>query len=158
MKPRQGWSEVCADCADLATEDMAVMREEIFGPILPIKRMRHWTTRSRINASASACVLSVRWRPARSPSSFCREPAQAVTLDDTLWHFSTEELPFGGRRRVGMGASHGERGFLTFTHEKPVFAQPSRSPDVAAPTASALKLAAFAQDRLTRCGRGWSAL
>jgi len=50
--------------------------------------------------------------------------AGGVTIDDTLWHFGNEELPFGGVGASGIGAYHGERGFLTFTHEKPVFVQP----------------------------------
>jgi coniferyl-aldehyde dehydrogenase len=50
--------------------------------------------------------------------------AGGVTLDDALWHFCNEELPFGGVGASGIGAYHGERGFLTFTHEKAVFTQP----------------------------------
>ena len=50
--------------------------------------------------------------------------AGGVTIDDTLWHFCNEELPFGGVGASGIGAYHGERGFLAFTHEKPVFTQP----------------------------------
>jgi len=49
--------------------------------------------------------------------------AGGVTVNDTLWHFAAESLPFGGVGQSGMGAYHGERGFLTFTHEKSVFAQ-----------------------------------
>ena len=108
------------------TEDMAVMREEIFGPILPIETY----------ASLDDAIARINTRP--RPLAFylfggdrrarrhvlSRTAAGGVTLDDTLWHFSNEELPFGGVGASGMGAYHGERGFLTFTHEKPVFAQP----------------------------------
>jgi coniferyl-aldehyde dehydrogenase len=50
--------------------------------------------------------------------------AGGVTVNDTLWHFAHEELPFGGVGASGIGAYHGERSFLTFTHEKAVFLQP----------------------------------
>ncbi|MEP6656328.1 MAG: coniferyl aldehyde dehydrogenase, partial [Betaproteobacteria bacterium] len=46
-----------------------------------------------------------------------------VTVNDTMWHFAHEGLPFGGVGASGMGAYHGERGFQTFTMEKPVFVQ-----------------------------------
>ena len=47
-----------------------------------------------------------------------------VTVNDTLWHFAHEELPFGGVGASGIGAYHGEAGFRTFSHMKSVFAQP----------------------------------
>ncbi len=50
--------------------------------------------------------------------------AGGVTVNDTLWHFAHEGLPFGGVGASGIGAYHGERSFLTFTHEKAVFRQP----------------------------------
>ena len=46
-----------------------------------------------------------------------------VTTNDACWHVSQEYLPFGGVGASGMGAYHGERGFLTFTKEKPVLHQ-----------------------------------
>ena len=49
--------------------------------------------------------------------------AGGVTVNDTLWHFVHEGLPFGGVGASGTGAYHGERGFVTFTHEKSVFVQ-----------------------------------
>ena len=50
--------------------------------------------------------------------------AGGVTVNDTLWHFAHEELPFGGVGASGIGAYHGEASVLTFTHRKPVFTQP----------------------------------
>ena len=50
--------------------------------------------------------------------------AGGVTVNDTLWHFAHEELPFGGVGASGIGAYHGEAGFRTFSHMKSVFAQP----------------------------------
>src|SRR4029077_711459 len=70
---------------------------------------------------------------------FRRDPAQCervlrqtlaggVTVNDTLWHFAHEGLPFGGVGASGFGAYHGEHGFRTFTQDKPVFLQARASP------------------------------
>ncbi len=47
-----------------------------------------------------------------------------MTLGDTLWHFCNEDLPFGGVGASGSGAYHGEKSFVTFSHEKSIFVQP----------------------------------
>ena len=49
--------------------------------------------------------------------------AGGVTVNDTLWHFAHEGLPFGGVGASGMGAYHGETGFRTFSHRKGVYVQ-----------------------------------
>jgi coniferyl-aldehyde dehydrogenase len=46
-----------------------------------------------------------------------------VTVNDTLWHFCQDNLPFGGVGASGTGAYHGEHGFRTFSKEKAVFYQ-----------------------------------
>jgi len=108
------------------TPDMAVMQEEIFGPILPIE--------AYATLDAALAVINDRPRPlalymfggdrAARQRVLTQTVAGGVTIDDTLWHFCNEELPFGGVGASGIGAYHGERGFLAFTHEKPVFTQP----------------------------------
>ncbi len=54
--------------------------------------------------------------------------AGGVTVNDTLWHFGHEDLPFGGVGDSGSGAYHGERSFLTFSNEKSIFHQPRLAP------------------------------
>ena len=109
-----------------ATGDMAVMREEIFGPVLPIESCAGiGDAIARINARPRPLALyafggDAQWRERLLEATH----AGGVTFDDTLWHFCNEALPFGGIGASGMGAYHGERGFLAFTHEKSVFAQP----------------------------------
>ena len=46
-----------------------------------------------------------------------------MTVDDALLHFGNENLPFGGIGASGIGAYHGERGFLAFSHQKAVLIQ-----------------------------------
>jgi coniferyl-aldehyde dehydrogenase len=106
-------------------DDMAVMHEEVFGPILPIES---YTTVdeaiARINARPRPLALYAFGGDRLSRERVVRETiAGGMTIDDTLWHFCNEELPFGGVGASGYGAYHGERGFLAFSHEKAVFTQ-----------------------------------
>jgi coniferyl-aldehyde dehydrogenase len=104
---------------------MAVMREEIFGPILPV--MTYSDLDDLIaRLAARERPLALYWfghDRGRRELMLHASAAGGVTVNDTLWHFASESLPFGGVGQSGTGAYHGERGFLTFTHEKPVFQQ-----------------------------------
>jgi len=106
-------------------DDMAIMREEIFGPILAIET---YTTLddaiAKINARPSP--LALYWfgdNRARRERVLRETLAGGVTLNDTLWHFAHPALPFGGVGASGSGAYHGEHGFARFSNMKPVFAQ-----------------------------------
>jgi len=106
-------------------DDMAVMREEIFGPVLPIETYASLDEAiARINGRPRPLALYAFGGNGVVRERVLRETvAGGVTLDDTLWHFSNESLPFGGIGASGIGAYHGERGFRTFSHEKAVFIQ-----------------------------------
>ena len=107
-------------------DDMAAMQQEIFGPILPIETYATLDEAiAKINARPRPLALYAFGGGAGGRERVLRETiAGGVTLDDTLLHFGNEALPFGGVGASGMGAYHGERGFLAFTHEKAVFTQP----------------------------------
>ena len=107
-------------------DDMAVMQEEIFGPLLPIETYATLDDAiAKINARPHPLAMyAFGFRGGPRDRLLRKTLAGGVTLDDTLWHFGNEELPFGGVGASGIGAYHGERGFLTFTHEKSVFVQP----------------------------------
>jgi coniferyl-aldehyde dehydrogenase len=107
-------------------DSMAVMNEEIFGPLLPIEAYDGLDQAlDRINARPRPLSMYMFGGDARTRRRVLeRTTAGGVTVDDTLWHFSNENLPFGGVGASGLGAYHGERGFLTFTHQKAVFVQP----------------------------------
>jgi coniferyl-aldehyde dehydrogenase len=107
-------------------DEMSAMQEEIFGPVLPIEV---YTTLddaiAKINSRPRPLALYAFGGDSAARERVLKETvAGGVTLDDTLLHFSNEALPFGGVGASGIGAYHGERGFLAFTHEKAVFAQP----------------------------------
>ncbi len=108
------------------TAAMAIMREEIFGPLLPIET---YTTLddaiAKINGRPHPLAFYYFGREGTKSGRVLRETlAGGVTVNDTLWHFAHKNLPFGGVGASGSGAYHGEASFLTFTHRKPVFVQP----------------------------------
>ena len=106
--------------------DASLMREEIFGPVLPIVEYR--TLDEAIGfVNARPRPLALYWfgRDRSGRDRVLGETLSGgVTVDDCLWHVGVEDLPFGGVGDSGMGAYHGERGFLAFTHEKGVYLQP----------------------------------
>jgi coniferyl-aldehyde dehydrogenase len=110
-------------------DSMAIMKEEIFGPVLPIEAYDSLDQAiGKINARPRPLSLYMFGGDAAARRRVLeRTAAGGVTIDDTLLHFSNENLPFGGIGASGIGAYHGERGFLTFSHQKAVFIQPRLS-------------------------------
>jgi coniferyl-aldehyde dehydrogenase len=108
-----------------ATEDMRVMQEEIFGPLLPVRTYREIRAAvEEVNARPKPLALyyfgedrrEMQWVLAHTVSG-------GATVNDVAVHFLAEELPFGGIGASGMGAYHGEHGFWRFSHARTVFRQ-----------------------------------
>ena len=112
------------------TDDMAIMREEIFGPLLPIETYSTPDDAiARINARPHPLALYWFGDDRRNRERMLRQTlAGGVTVNDTLWHFAHEGLPFGGVGASGSGQYHGEHGFVTFSKAKPVYAQSRFAP------------------------------
>ena len=102
-----------------------LMREEIFGPLLPVIGYASIDEAIRfVNERPRPLALYVFERNAAVIDEvLARTVAGGVTVNDTLLHFAQENLPFGGVGPSGMGSYHGEAGFETFSHLKPVFRQ-----------------------------------
>jgi coniferyl-aldehyde dehydrogenase len=105
--------------------DMAVMREEIFGPLLPV--IPYDTVDEAIGfVNARPRPLALYWfgtDAGRRNQVLTRTLSGGVTVNDVLLHIAQENLPFGGTGESGIGAYHGEYGFRLFSKEKPVFEQ-----------------------------------
>jgi aldehyde dehydrogenase (NAD+) len=102
--------------------DSLVMKEEIFGPILPIlsyEREEELTTIiSKYEKPLSLYVFSnnKKWaKKIMKTYSF-----GGGCINDTLVHFSNNRLPFGGVGNSGIGAYHGKRSFDVFSHQKSI--------------------------------------
>ena len=111
-----------------ATDDMAIMQEEIFGPVLPI--LAYDTIVDAIGfVNARARPLSLYWfgtEEAHRDRVLRETIAGGVSINDTMMHVVQEGLPFGGVGPSGMGHYHGEYGFRQLSKEKPVFHQSRR--------------------------------
>ncbi|MDZ7627222.1 MAG: coniferyl aldehyde dehydrogenase [Parvularculaceae bacterium] len=106
-------------------EHLALMKEEIFGPVLPVIGVTgREDAIARVNAGDRP--LALYWfgtdETARD-DALRRTISGGVTVNDTLWHVAQENLPFGGVGKSGIGGYHGAKGFETFSHMKPVFYQ-----------------------------------
>ncbi len=106
-------------------DSMAVMREEIFGPLLPVLPYDSLDEAiAYVNARPHPLALYWFGRDhAHRERVLQRTISGGVTINDACWHVAQEYLPFGGVGASGMGSYHGEQGFLTFTKEKPVLHQ-----------------------------------
>ncbi len=106
-------------------DDLALMKEEIFGPILPVLGAEGRDDAiARVNAGDRP--LALYWfgtDEAARDDTLRRTISGGVTVNDTLWHVAQENLPFGGVGKSGIGAYHGAKGFETLSHMKPVFYQ-----------------------------------
>lgn len=107
------------------SDDLALMQEEIFGPILPVKTYQ--TIDEVINyINTNSRPLGLYYfgsNDAERRQILDRTIAGGVTLDDVIYHFSVAELPFGGIGGSGIGNYHGIHGFRTFSHSKAVYQQ-----------------------------------
>lgn len=105
--------------------DGRLMREEIFGPVLPVLGYaRLEEAIAAINAGPRPLALYWFGTDATAREQVLgRTVSGGVTVNDTLLHVAHENLPFGGVGESGWGAYHGETGFLRFTQQKPVLVQ-----------------------------------
>ena len=99
-----------------------VMREEIFGPILPIVPYDDLDQAiQRINARPKPLALYCFSNdPERVRNLLDRTSSGGVTVNGTLLHVAQEDLPFGGVGESGIGAYHGRDGFIRLSHARAV--------------------------------------
>ncbi|MGZ2749138.1 coniferyl aldehyde dehydrogenase [Burkholderia stagnalis] len=108
-----------------AGDDTAVMQEEIFGPILPVRAYRTIDeVIDYVNARPRPLALYYFGaRDADCETLLTRTTSGNVGINNTLLHVAQEDLPFGGVGPSGMGAYHGIEGFRAMSHAKGVFVQ-----------------------------------
>ena len=107
------------------TDDMQVMQDEIFGPLLPVKQYN--------DVNESIAYINDHDRPlglyyfgedkAEEQRVLTHTTSGGVTVNDVIMHVAQEDLPFGGVGPSGMGSYHGIDGFKNFSHTKSIFSQ-----------------------------------
>lgn len=105
------------------TDEMKIMQEEIFGPILPIK----------VYQSINEAIEYINEKPRPLALYYFGDDEReqqlvldgthsgGVSINETLLHAGQDDMPFGGIGHSGMGHYHGYEGFLRFSHAKSVF-------------------------------------
>jgi coniferyl-aldehyde dehydrogenase len=106
-------------------DDMKVMQEEIFGPILPIMTYKTiGDVIAYVNQHPRPLAMYYFDRDLGRARGVLRHTTSGgAVLNDIALHFLTDDLPFGGIGPSGMGLYHGFEGFETFSHKKGVFIQ-----------------------------------
>lgn len=105
--------------------DAPIMREEIFGPILPVLTYRDLgEVIERIRAGGKPLAMYLFSRSQINIERVLRNTSSgAVEVNNALVHYAHPHLPFGGIGESGLGSYHGWYGFRTFSHERSVLVQ-----------------------------------
>ncbi|MBL3699699.1 aldehyde dehydrogenase family protein [Leucobacter luti] len=116
------------------SREAGVMQEEIFGPILPLVEVSDLDDALGFVVSRDKPLAAYVFSTDRAARDrWERETSSgALNFGIPALHLVAHDLPFGGVGESGMGAYHGERSFLTFSHEKAVLSKPLRPETLAA--------------------------
>ncbi|XP_050542656.1 aldehyde dehydrogenase, dimeric NADP-preferring isoform X2 [Daktulosphaira vitifoliae] len=126
-----------------------IMKEEIFGPILPILNVDNaYDAINFINSrNHSPLALYIFSKTKDIIENIIKNvSAGGICVNDTIVHVSVENLPFGGVGQSGMGAYHGKHSFDTFTHRKSVLI---KDYNVIGETISSVKYPPYSEKKLS---------
>lgn len=103
----------------------AVMREEIFGPVLPVVTFDDTDEAIRFVTEREKPLALYYFGPKKHAAEVIRRTSSGgACVDDTIMHIANENLPFGGVGNSGMGRYHGRESFDAFSHRRAVVATP----------------------------------
>lgn len=104
---------------------MPVMKDEIFGPVLPVLSFST-TAEAKAIIDKNPNPLSFYIYSAGKEKEWLElVPAGGVCVNNSSWHLTNHHLPFGGRGFSGTGNYHGRFSFETFSHRKAVMKTPA---------------------------------
>ena len=121
---------------DNVSIDSPIMKEEIFGPVLPILSFSSKEEVLNIIANnpnpLSFYIFTSSDKKAKEWSAAI--PAGGGCINNCSWHLTNHHLPFGGRGYSGTGYYHGRQSFETFSHKKSLMKTPTWfDPDIKYP-------------------------
>ncbi len=107
------------------TENSAIMREEIFGPILPMLTFKNLDDAIRIIQSREKplALYIFSQDSAATDQILSHTTAGGTCVNSVIIHLANPDLPFGGIGNSGMGNYHGLFGFRALSHERAVLRQ-----------------------------------
>ena len=111
------------------TDDMIILKEEIFGPLLPVKTYRHIDEALEyVNSKDRPLGLYFFTNDkALEQKILYSTISGGVTINNCVFHVAQHDLPFGGVGASGIGQYHGYEGFVEFSKMRPVFTHPKLS-------------------------------
>ena len=106
-------------------EDMLVMHEEIFGPVLPVMTYSDVAeVPDMIEPRRNPLAMYYFGKDKREQEYLLTHvPSGGVCVNDITLHYVQEDLPFGGVGASGMGAYHGPEGFRSLSHARAIYSQ-----------------------------------
>jgi len=107
------------------SNDMLIMQEEIFGPILPMITYRHIDEAFKIIRSKEKPLAFYIFsqNKAATQNMIMQSTAGGTCVNSLILHLANPDLPFGGVGHAGMGNYHGHFGFRALSHERAVLHQ-----------------------------------
>jgi len=102
------------------SDDMSIMREEIFGPVLAVMTYREIDD-AIVHINTNPRPLALYYfgdNNADRQKVMTRTTSGNVTINTTIMHYALDDLPFGGVGASGMGTYHGIEGFQSMSHAK----------------------------------------
>ena len=125
FKEQKGTLKIPPTLIPEPADDLRMMEEELFGPLLPIRTYTNFEeTISYINSKPRPLAAYYFGEDKQEEAALIgRTTSGGVCVNDVVMHVAQEELPFGGVGPSGMGAYHGFKGFQTFSHAKSVYRQ-----------------------------------
>ena len=122
---QQGTHKIPPTLIPQPLDDLKMMEEELFGPLLPIRTYTDFEeTIDYVNAQPRPLAAYYFGQDKQEEEAVLkRTTSGGVCINDVIMHIMQEELPFGGVGPSGMGAYHGFKGFQTFSHAKSIYRQ-----------------------------------
>jgi aldehyde dehydrogenase (NAD+) len=104
-----------------------IFNEEIFGPVLPIFGFETYEeAKNLVERNPNPLAFYLFTSNTKTEEKWINDVSfGGGCINNTAWHFSNHNLPFGGVGNSGIGAYHGKGSFDTFTRVKPVMKTPT---------------------------------
>ena len=107
------------------SDEMEIMHEEIFGPLLPIIAIENMVEATQYIATKPKPLALYFFGKNHQNTEYVlsHTTAGGTCINETLAHLANPDLPFGGVNNSGIGKTHGLHGFLAFTNERAILNQ-----------------------------------
>ncbi len=114
-------------------EDMMIMQDEIFGPLLPIKPYDDVNeVINYINEHERPLALYIYSNDSQLQQTFIdKTMSGGICIKDSMLHVAQDDMPLGGIGNSGMGHYHGVEGFNEFSKLRPIFKQAKKAAGLA---------------------------